>query len=47
MVAAIIFVMLVGLGVFKMVYDHQIFKDMEKIRQFHNKTKEDVEQDLH
>lgn len=47
MIGAIIFLMLVGAGVFKMVYDHQIYKDMEKIRSFQNKTNEDVEQDLY
>jgi hypothetical protein len=47
MIGAIIFLMLIGAGVFKMVYDHQIYKDLEKIRQFQNKTNEDVEQDLY
>jgi hypothetical protein len=34
MIGAIIFVILLGAGVFKMVYDHQIYKDLEKIRSF-------------
>lgn len=38
MIGAALFVSVVGLGVFKMVYDHQIFKDMEKIKSYQNDT---------
>jgi len=32
MIGAFIFIILLGAGIFKMVYDHQICKDLEKIR---------------
>jgi hypothetical protein len=38
MIGAIIFVILLGAGVFKMVYDHQIYKDLGKIKFYQNKT---------
>ena len=47
MILSMLFVIIVAAGIFKMVYDHQIYKDLEKIRQFQNKTNEDVEQDLY
>jgi hypothetical protein len=36
MIGAMLFVIVIAAGVFKMVYDHQIFKDTEKIRSYKN-----------
>jgi hypothetical protein len=42
MIGAIIFVILLGAGVFKMVYDHQIVKDLQKIRSFEDDLNDDT-----
>ena len=34
MIGAIIFTILLGAGIFKMAYDHQIAKDLQKIRSY-------------
>lgn len=39
MIGAIIFVILLGTGVFKMAYDHQIAKDLQKIRSYQSNIK--------
>lgn len=36
MIGAMLFIIVIAAGVFKMVYDHQIFKDTEKIRSYQN-----------
>lgn len=45
MIGAALFVSVVALGVFKMVYDHQIFKDIEKIKSYQKDT--NGNQDIH
>lgn len=45
MIGSIVFLILLGSVIFKMVYDHQMFKDMEKIKLYQNDT--DGDQDIH
>lgn len=44
MIGAIIFLIVVASGVFKMVYDHQLIKDQIKIAQYGQKTEETIEE---
>ena len=45
MIGAMLFVLVLISGVFKMVYDHQIFKDLEKIKLYQNNI--DGDQDIY
>ena len=44
MIGSIIFLMVLGLVIFKMVYDHQIVKDGLKIMQYGQEEKEGLEE---
>lgn len=36
MIGSIVFLIILGSVIFKMVYDHQVFKDIEKIKSYQN-----------
>ena len=46
MIGSIIFLMVLGLVIFKMVYDHQIVKDGLKIMQYGQEEKEGLEESV-
>lgn len=46
MIGAIVFLIVVSVGVFKMVYDHQIFKDINKIKLYGQENEEGTEEGI-
>lgn len=46
MILSMLFVIIIAAGVFKMAYDHQIYKDLNKIKIYGQKNQEGTEEGL-